>query len=50
MSEEVFKAVVRAKYRITIPPVVRKLLSIRVGDVVEVRIRRVGRFEEKKEG
>lgn len=46
MEEEwspVFTAMVERKYRIVIPPLLRRVLGLREGDLVEVRIRRVGK-------
>jgi AbrB family looped-hinge helix DNA binding protein len=38
-----FTSMVERKYRIVIPAVIRKVLQIEEGDVVEVRIRKVGK-------
>jgi AbrB family looped-hinge helix DNA binding protein len=45
MAEEwspTFAARVEAKYRVVIPPVVRRMLDLHEGDVVEVKVRKVG--------
>jgi len=38
-----FTAMVERKHRIVIPSVVRRLLQLEEGDVVEVRVRKVGK-------
>jgi AbrB family looped-hinge helix DNA binding protein len=38
-----FTAMIERKYRIVIPPVLRKVMDLSEGDLVEVRIRRVGK-------
>ncbi len=47
MNEEewspVFTVMVEKKYRIIIPTVIRKILGLEPGDLIEVKIRRVGR-------
>jgi looped-hinge helix DNA binding domain, AbrB family len=39
----IFTAMVEKKYRVVIPSVIRKALGISEGDLVEVKIRKVGR-------
>jgi AbrB family looped-hinge helix DNA binding protein len=46
MGEEwspIFTAIVEKKNRIVIPSAIRRILDIGEGDIVEVKIRRVGR-------
>lgn len=38
-----FTAMIERKYRIVIPAVLRKVMELNEGDLIEVRIRRVGR-------